>query len=271
MPGSSRVAPYLIGTYLFSWTVWLGLLAANRAGIVSETSLGSLYALGGVGPSLTALVLAWRESGSGGAAALAKRVLDWRAPLRWYAFALGAPVVLRLLALGLYAALGGTLLPNGISPVAILVAFVIAFVVPLMEEYGWRGHMQPRLARRFPPVLVGLLVGAAWAAWHYPLFWFPGTGFYRWALASGHLLAMAGYTVAVISLAMLFTLQFQRTNGNLLLAFLFHDAVNTSSDALFAPYARAGLVGPTWCAVALMLLAAIVAAWLLRNDRPAAT
>jgi membrane protease YdiL (CAAX protease family) len=261
------VARYLAGTFAFSWSIWLGLLAAAHAGIVTRTSLGSLYAIGGAGPSLVAILLVWRADGSKGAATLARSVLNWRVPIHWYAFALLVPVVVRLLGLGLYSAVAGTDVPIVIHLVPILATFLFALIVPVMEEYGWRGYLQPALARGRSAIVVGVLVGIAWATWHLPLFWFPGTGFARWAEASGLVPAMGGYLASVVSLSMLFTLVYQRTSGALLPVFLLHDAVNTSSDVLMAPYARAGLIGPTWCVVGVLVIAACAAAWMLRNDR----
>ncbi len=265
MPRSYDPARFLAGTYLFSWAIWLGLLGAAHAGAISTDSLGSLYAIGGMGPSLVALVLVWRQEGGRGLAAFAKQALVWKVPIGWYAFALGLPFGLRLAAIGLHIATGGTWLAPEMSPLAVFGIFGFALVVPLMEEYGWRGYLQPALSLRRPALQAGLMVGIAWAVWHYPLFWFPGTGFARWANASGPVTAIAGYTASVLALALLFTWQFVRTSGNLFLAFLLHDAVNTSSDVLFAPYARQGIATPTWWFVLVMIAAGLVTAWALRR------
>jgi hypothetical protein len=263
------VRAFVLGTYAFSWAIWLGLLAAERMGLLSGESLGRLYGWGGCGPSLAAFALTWRAEGIPGARRLAGRLLRWRAPLRWYAFALLAPVLIRLLSLALYAITGGALLANPVPLQMVAIAFLIGLVVPLMEEYGWRGYLLPALLGRWSATAAGVGVGVAWAGWHYPLFWMKGTGFYAWGQASGLPAAMLSYTAAAVGLSMLFTLMFCRTDGNLLLAFLLHDAVNTSADAFFAPYQSQAIASPAMWSVAVMAAAGVLAALVLWRTRGA--
>jgi membrane protease YdiL (CAAX protease family) len=52
---------------------------------------------------------------------------------------------------------------------------------PLFEEPGWRGFALPRLESRLSPLSSALLLGGLWAAWHLPLFFYPGwTTFSIW-------------------------------------------------------------------------------------------
>ena len=262
-----RVLPFVLATFAFSWSIWVGLIVAHRVGALSTEQVEALYGFGGAGPSLVALVLVWSSDGARGARAFLARVLVWRVPPFWYCYALLLPVLLRMIALGLYLLAGGTWLAHPIAPVTVLVAYVVALIVPLMEEYGWRGYLQPALRAKWSATRTGLSVGAIWALWHTPLFWIPGTGFYQWASVSGFPLAFTGYALSVVALALVITVQFECTGGNLLLVFLLHDAVNTSSDVLMAPYVRAGIIATTWWAVAVLLAAGAAAlVWLRRRD-----
>jgi len=45
---------------------------------------------------------------------------------------------------------------------------------PLFEEPGWRGFALPRLQARLGPLPAALTLGMIWAAWHLPLFLYPG-------------------------------------------------------------------------------------------------
>jgi hypothetical protein len=59
-PDSARtysIGAFVLGTFVFSWTIWLGLLSATHLGVLSSDSLSSLYGWGGLGPSLVAFVL----------------------------------------------------------------------------------------------------------------------------------------------------------------------------------------------------------------------
>ncbi len=38
----------------------------------------------------------------------------------------------------------------------------------LIEEYGFRGYMLPKLQSRYSALVAGIITGAAWTVWHYP-------------------------------------------------------------------------------------------------------
>lgn len=68
--------------------------------------------------------------------------------------------------------LGLRVLPGNVPVLAILGSFLLRFTLTLIpgfgEEFGWRGYMLPRLARRFTPRKALLLQGFIWWAWHLP-------------------------------------------------------------------------------------------------------
>jgi membrane protease YdiL (CAAX protease family) len=45
---------------------------------------------------------------------------------------------------------------------------------PLFEEPGWRGFVLPRLQGHLAPLPAALILGMIWAAWHLPMFLYPG-------------------------------------------------------------------------------------------------
>jgi membrane protease YdiL (CAAX protease family) len=46
---------------------------------------------------------------------------------------------------------------------------------PLFEEPGWRGYALPRLEAHLSPAIASVVLGVLWAAWHLPLFLYPGS------------------------------------------------------------------------------------------------
>ena len=266
MSPAPRVTAFLVATFSLSWITWLGLVACARFGLIEEDVPGRFYGWGGLAPSLVALILAFREGGWSGTKRLAARVLEWRVPARWYLYALLTPLVIRLLGITLYTAEGGALRLPDINPVVIVLAFVIGLLVPLMEEYGWRGYLQPALRQRWSAASVGLIVGVAWWGWHIPLFWIDGTSLHQWGLISGFPLALGGYAVSVISLSMLFTFMYEHTGGTLLLVFLLHTATNVSADVFSSPYRNVGETGPLWWSIVVIAAAGSLAAWMLQRS-----
>jgi len=48
-------------------------------------------------------------------------------------------------------------------------AVPISLLAAVMEEFGWRGFMLPRLLKRGSALKAALIVGVVWALWHAPI------------------------------------------------------------------------------------------------------
>lgn len=266
MSPTSRVTAFLLGAYGLSWAIWCSLLVCSSLGLIGGDVPGKYYGWGGITPSLVAMLLAWRAGGWREVKRLASRVTEWRVPIHWYLYAMLTPVLIRLLGIALHAAGGGAVRLPSINPAPVLLAFTVGLIVPLMEEYGWRGYLQPRLRRRQSAVSVGLAVGVAWWGWHIPLFWVEGTSLHEWGLTLGVPLGLVSYAVSVIALSMLFTLMYEYTRGTLTLAFVLHTSVNVSAGVFSSAYRNVGEPPPLWGTVFATAAAGILAAWMLRRS-----
>jgi uncharacterized protein len=102
---------------------------------------------------------------------------------------------------------------------------------PIGEEVGWRGFALPRLQQRFDPLRSSLILGVIWGVWHFPLHF---QGFYDGlAVFTPNLLfALLMRIGSSVSLAIIFTWLYNRSNGNLLLMVVFHTATNLSTGWL---------------------------------------
>lgn len=98
---------------------------------------------------------------------------------------------------------------------------VLTLVGGGQEEVGWRGVALPALQDRFDALTASLLVGAAWALWHLPLFVFDVTGYADRSIAL--------YAALVVGFAVVFTWLYNGTGGSVLLAMLLHGGVNAAS------------------------------------------
>jgi membrane protease YdiL (CAAX protease family) len=205
----------------FAWTFVFWITAITLGGSPTSSPTAVPYLLGGFGPVVGAIVLRVRRSRRREpipAHTVRTRLnvrLFWALPMLILASAtvvgaallaelLGGPVVSLTEGRDLIATVGG--------PVPFFVSMLIAG--PLAEEPGWRGTAYPRLLASLSRLQAGLLLGAAWAVWHLPLFFIDGTlqsefGLFSWggllftlsvfpmALLTGYAYELAGVVASI--------------------------------------------------------------------------
>jgi membrane protease YdiL (CAAX protease family) len=164
-------------------------------------------------PALAAVCVVPWCAGLSGLKAFLSRLLLWRCPRSWVMFILfGIPVL--YIAGSLFK--GGPLLapapPGGIGAMASLLLLML-FLGPV-EEFGWRGVLQPILQRHVAPIWAGGIIGMIWGIWHLPAFFLSGTVFADWDFLP--------FFIGNITLAVLVTSLFNSTRGSLLWPMLFH-------------------------------------------------
>lgn len=213
--GSGQVGGFLALTFAISWLSWATALLLG--GNIASPVVFVLYALGGAGPTLAALVL---------------RLLGVRSPrmaragstVHWLPVAIGCAAVPAVLAAVLAPVLGAPALTGAEPSVALAEAggpllFLITAVVagPLSEEFGWRGYLQPRLRTRLTPVVTAVVLGAIWALWHAPLFLLVGT----WQSSLG-LGAGLGVLVTMVPMSLTYWFVSERLRGGVPGAVVLH-------------------------------------------------
>jgi membrane protease YdiL (CAAX protease family) len=177
-----------------------------------------------------------------------RRVLNWRVGLRWYAFALTAFSSLAVVSVVIGDVWGGGF-PFNLGGFALFPLFLFT---SLGEEIGWRGYALPLLQRRFRPLVAAVVLGVAWAAFHWV------------ALAQNADNALAFVligSVQLISMSVVMTWVFNRTDGSIPVLVLMHAAFNLMATAVtpFAATTRS-LFAFASVAVLLTMLAVLVVA-----------
>lgn len=122
------------------------------------------------------------------------------------------------------------------APVAVAdttaTAFLTKFIVTLflagaLEEFGWRGFIQPRLQERWSALTAAVLIGVVWARWHLPLA-------YQGAGAGYDPGAFVGLRVALPAFSIVMAWLYHSTYGGLLFVMLFHALINAPSPLRIA-------------------------------------
>ncbi|MGC5076740.1 CPBP family intramembrane glutamic endopeptidase [Agrococcus sp. DT81.2] len=219
MPRSDRRAliAFFLTTFVLSWGVW-GTALAQQLGMLDWRLPGD--PLSYLAITVAAVSVSIWVGGKRELRALLRRITIWRAHPKWYLVALLAPAVPALGAIAVHGAAGGVHDPGALVPltaVAPLLATQILLHL-LTEELGWRGFALPRLRARFGPLAASLVLGPIWAAWHIPLFLLSG---------SRQSYPFVGFVLLAVSITVIMTWIFDRTRGSVLIAALFHAAMNT--------------------------------------------
>ena len=217
-------------------------------------------------PSFVALGLTARSEGAAGIQSLLERLVKWRVGVRWYVFAVGYLVTIKIGVALVYRIAIGVWPHFGVEPWYILaVATVLSTPVQAGEEIGWRGFALPLLTARLGLARASLLLGIVWATWHLPLFFVPGVDNY------GQSFVIFALQVTAISVPMAWL--YARTNGSLLLVMLMHGASNQTRNivpsavpATAHPLALSTYL-PAWLTVTLLWIAACYFLFRMPNIR----
>ncbi len=245
------VAAFFIGAYAFTWLWWTPSMLGFEGALVSVAMF-----VGAFGPAVSAATIIRLTGGS--ARTWMRGLLRWRVPVRWYAFALGLPLLIVSVATAAFVLAGEkielSLLGGNLAKLVPLLLFV-TLLGGGNEEPGWRGFALPRLQKRWTPLRATLLLGSVWALWHVPIL----------VVAGGHGLDPMPFALIILVLfvgiaggyAFPLTFLYNKTKSTLL-CMLLHGSYNTSIGLLILVPEDA-LRGATYATSALAITGTMLA------------
>jgi membrane protease YdiL (CAAX protease family) len=209
-----QIPAFFVLTLLIGWLPWY----TGRGGVII------------VAPTLAGLLMAFLAEGKAGLLAVLRRMIRWRAGVRWYAYVLFAPVFTSLAAVAVHVLMGATaphfpLLRE--NQYLILLAFLF-YLLPwqssaFLEEVGLRGYAQEQVQNKWGPLGGTLILGIFFGAWLLPEFLRPDTN----QAAMGGLAFYPWFVLTEIGWSLLMAWVYNRTNKSALIAgYLFHTAFN---------------------------------------------
>ena len=86
------------------------------------------------------------------------------------------------------------------------------------EELGWRGYALPKLVETRSPLAASLIIGVVWWLWHLPTFFIAGTPQFNQPVVA--------FLVMTTAYSILLTWVVLHARGSVLIATLFHGAIN---------------------------------------------
>lgn len=227
--GWAPLAGFFALTFALTWSAWGGALLwvrdASLPSPLGSVPTAALIYLGIFSPGIVAVLLTARR-GKRGVGDLLRSLLAWRVGARWYLFAVGYIVVVKLGASGAHWLIEGVGPVRGPSPALLLLATVGSTVSggQVGEELGWRGYALPRMAGRWGWGWASIVLGLIWALWHVPLFYMPGADTYGQSFPL--------YTVQVTGLSVAIAWLYVRVGGTLLLPMLMHASFNNLTNVV---------------------------------------
>jgi uncharacterized protein len=212
---------------------------------------------GAFGSLVAALIVIPLTQGLSGLKELGLRIIRWRVGWIWWALAIGVPLGVHLVYVGLNVAAGAGLPSLTFSS---LTTFLLLFAVrlvdptegPLGEHPGWQGFAQPALQANHSPLLTAMILAVLVAGWHLPLFFMEEGGLQPPILVGG--------LVTTMALTFWYTWLFNHTGGSLLLVIVAHDLEGTIQ-------AGGWIYMGVWLAVAIGLVLLDWRSW--RSPAPA--
>src|SRR5919199_5996791 len=209
-------------------------------------------------PLIAALVVISLTQGVAGLKELGWRIIRWRVRWYWYALAIGVPLAVLGLVVGLNLALGAiapSLASYG-SFTTILMIFAVRLVNPgdgaLGEEPGWRGFALPGLqGSGLSPLVSTLILGMLVTGWHVPILFLEEGGL--------HPSIIVGFLLGTFAVTFWYSWLFNRTGGSVLMTLVSHAAQGTITIgglwSAGADFAQANLLnGVVLCVVAIGLV-----------------
>jgi membrane protease YdiL (CAAX protease family) len=215
-------------------------------------------------PLIAALIVIPLTQGVAGVKELGLRMIRWRVRWYWYAAAVGVPLAVLGLTVGLNVALGASApsLASYGSVTTVLMIFAVRLINPadgaLGEEPGWRGFALPGLQSTLSPLVSTLILGLLVTGWHVPILF----------LEEGALQPsiIVGFLLGSLAVTFFYTWLFNHTGGSVLMTLVSHAVQGTITIgglwAVGADFARANLLtGVVWLAVAIGLVVLDWKAW----------
>ena len=137
---------------------------------------------------------------------------------------------------------------------SVVLVGIAAGLTTVFEEIGWTGFATPTLLRVRHGVLgTGLIVGLLWGAWHFIMFWEPGS--FSGAFALALLLVKLFSWLPAYRVLMVWV--YERTYGSLLLAILMHTSYAACTFILNPVVGPGAMSGSSLLTYDLVLAAAL--------------
>jgi membrane protease YdiL (CAAX protease family) len=229
-----RVTPWAFPVLYLGWAyLWWTPVVRSGTSVWSGANL-VLFLVGGAGPLLAGVTLAWLTGGTDRVRDLGRRLVDVRRiTALWWLIILAFWPVFMLVMAGAAIVVGVSPRPVDVTwdvltdPPTLAFQLVLALVFPAVEEIGLRGYWFDRLRARFSMSAAALINGATWAVWHAPFVLLPG--YYANTSFDPELW---WWMPKIVCDTLLIVWVYTSTRRSILAALIFHGMMNLTGELL---------------------------------------
>ena len=117
------------------------------------------------------------------------------------------------------------------SGIGIMPAWLVMFVAPIVEEFGWHTYGIHTVRRRFNLFTTCFIFGIIWAVWHAPLASIGGS--YHNEVADIGIFHSINFVVSLIPYLIIDNWGYYKTNRNMFFQVIFHLLMGFSNEIFF--------------------------------------
>ncbi len=138
------------------------------------------------------------------------------------------------------------------KPQAILIAVVTSSIIPLIEEFGWRGYVLDVLREKYNALKASLILGVFWSGWHLPMFFIKDS--FQASLGVGTF-EFWTFFIFAIPVVVVMTWIYENTERSTLGAIIFHASINFSCWLIAVNRYSGFIYHSLWLLVAIIIVA----------------
>ena len=214
---------------LVPWALWFAVGAISHSPLWDKRFwfvFGSiLIALGGIAPMAAAFALIFPDKDMREelkSACIKFKGIHWG----WWVFHFLFPLAAILLAMVISLLFGHSteqfrLAPSlSFSGLGIMPAWIVMFIAPIVEEFGWHTYGIHCVRRRFNLFTTCFVFGVIWGIWHMPLSFIKDS--YQNVVTETSMLYSANFLISLIPYLIIDNWTYYKTRRNMFFQVLFH-------------------------------------------------
>lgn len=234
--GGLAYAPWILASY----------------GIFPSDLISVFVIIGGFSPTIATLIVAKLEYGRSGAKYLFGQFGRKGFSKLWFLAAILIPLVLAASSILLWSMAGGTYSLDFKKLADFPLILVMSFLMNIWEEMGWREYALPVLQKKYSALTSSLIIGAFWAAWHWPHFAVKDS------IMAVNYHNFLWFTIFMSLYSISYTWIYNSTHGSLFTVSLYHASTNAVNITLFVEENISSFVFPFYFLTAVTFVSILV-------------